>query len=129
MTTIDLTGKKFGRLTVEGVERGLKRDTFRWLCRCVCGATRMCRTGDLKAGRARDCFDCADVRRAARLRRAANRRKQLKSRDVGELTASLDADGLRRYERWEASCTKLRVKVSRVERVEVLREIVNTRAV
>lgn len=44
----DLTGKKFLNLTV--VERffGDKKDCAYWKCLCVCGKTKICRSGDLK---------------------------------------------------------------------------------
>lgn len=38
----DLTGRRFGTLTVNAREAG------RWLCRCDCGERRLARTGDLR---------------------------------------------------------------------------------
>jgi hypothetical protein len=123
MATLDLTGKKFGRLTVESVERTYNGKPI-WTCRCHCGKTRACRAGDLTAGRAKACFVCASELRRRRLKRQAKSRAR-KLSDVAKLTAMLDASGLRLYERWEASCEKLAVKVTKDERVEVLRELVN----
>ena len=34
---IDITGKKFGKLTVLGVHHLGKRNTQYWLCKCECG--------------------------------------------------------------------------------------------
>lgn len=51
----DLTGKRFGRLTVLGVDGKDKHNNYLWKCRCDCGeithATRTC----LKNGHKRSC--------------------------------------------------------------------------
>ncbi len=49
-TMTDLTGKRFGKLTVLGPgER--RRGRFTWRCRCDCGAVVDKRTDDLKSRR------------------------------------------------------------------------------
>lgn len=54
---IDLTGKRYGRLTV--IERGpdadTKRNRIRWKCICDCGNKVMVRPGDLKRGNTKSC--------------------------------------------------------------------------
>ena len=56
---IDLTGKKFGRLTV--VRRGADYISpggihrTRWLCECECGNETLVQEGTLKAGKVRSC--------------------------------------------------------------------------
>lgn len=52
---IDLTGKKFGRLTV--IKRsGSNRDgSAMWLCRCECGIEKIVRGTDLKNGKTKSC--------------------------------------------------------------------------
>lgn len=48
---VDLTGKKFGRLTViEKREPNKKRKTSMWLCRCECGNEKIIASHDLKHG-------------------------------------------------------------------------------
>ena len=52
---IDLTGQKFGRLTViERVENN-KHGKARWKCECECGNDVFIPTGDLKSGRTQSC--------------------------------------------------------------------------
>jgi hypothetical protein len=56
---IDLTGMRFGRLTViEQAEN--KGNARRWLCRCDCGGVRTVRIQALRAGATRSC-GCLDV--------------------------------------------------------------------
>lgn len=72
---IDLTGQKFGRLTV--IERAKDhiqtngRHTVCWLCKCECGNTCEIRSADLKRGATVSC-GCYNRDRA---KRGDNRRK------------------------------------------------------
>lgn len=54
----DLTGKRFGRLTVlsraEDYEKGTLR-RIRWLCLCDCGKTKVVRGSHLKSGASTSC--------------------------------------------------------------------------
>ena len=51
---IDLTGQRFGRLTViERVEKN--NNVVVWNCRCTCGNTREVRAGNLKSGGVKSC--------------------------------------------------------------------------
>ena len=53
--TIDLTGQKFGRLTVI---KNAGRDKYRqavWLCECDCGNTSVVNGGDLRSGNTKSC--------------------------------------------------------------------------
>lgn len=52
---IDLTGKKFTRLTViKEIGRSKRRDIL-WLCRCDCGKEKILPTRKLKSGEIRSC--------------------------------------------------------------------------
>lgn len=54
MSSIDLIGKKFGRLTV--IKRSAKCiRSGMWLCGCECGNWRIVRGSDLKSGNTRSC--------------------------------------------------------------------------
>lgn len=54
MSFLDLTGKKFGRLTV--LRLGKKRGyTFIWICSCECGRTSQAQSGNLKSGHTKSC--------------------------------------------------------------------------
>lgn len=50
---IDLTGKRFGRLTV--VERGQTTSNTMWRCKCDCGNETIVAYGNLKSGRTKSC--------------------------------------------------------------------------
>lgn len=60
---IDLTGKKFGKLTVLGIDyknvyrenSGKKRTIIYWLCQCECGNTTTIRGESLKNGITKSC--------------------------------------------------------------------------
>ena len=51
----DLTGKRFGRLTVIEYVGKDKHGLLTWLCKCDCGDTSKVRTGDLLSGSAKSC--------------------------------------------------------------------------
>lgn len=52
---IDLTGQKFGRLTVlERVDRN-KHGKVRWLCKCACGNVAVVLGESLRNGRTKSC--------------------------------------------------------------------------
>ena len=52
--SVDLTGQKFGKLTV--LEKaGLIKYQVYWYCECVCGAWALVRTADLRNGHAKSC--------------------------------------------------------------------------
>lgn len=46
---VDLTGKKFGRLTV------IERSESKWLCKCDCGNTKLVNGGHLVSGDTKSC--------------------------------------------------------------------------
>jgi hypothetical protein len=51
----DLTGKRFGRLTVAGPSGLASNGAFTWHCVCDCGAERDVRTGNLRSGTTQSC--------------------------------------------------------------------------
>jgi hypothetical protein len=54
MKALDLTGNKYGRLTV--IERaGLTRPGRHWLCLCDCGGEAVCSTNNLRRGISKSC--------------------------------------------------------------------------
>lgn len=52
---IDLTGKRFGKLTVVSREKGSIHGSPRWLCVCDCGNTCIVNGRDLRAEHTRSC--------------------------------------------------------------------------
>jgi hypothetical protein len=61
----DLTGNKFGRLTVLGLAAaGLDGKRARWACRCTCGKYSTHRPSALLAGNEDRCHDCSIKRMA-----------------------------------------------------------------
>lgn len=51
----DLTGQRFGRLTVVGDSGNRKGGQVCWICKCDCGNTTEVRTGNLKSGNTAGC--------------------------------------------------------------------------
>lgn len=51
----DLTGRRFGRLTVIGRAGSDKQGQAMWLCRCDCGTEKVVRGANLRHGRTRSC--------------------------------------------------------------------------
>lgn len=51
---LDLTGQRFGRLTVVAPAENIGRRTA-WLCRCDCGRETVVKTGRLRGGRTVSC--------------------------------------------------------------------------
>ena len=52
---IDITGQKFGKLTVLGLHHLGKRNARYWLCKCECGKETVQISADLKSGRTKSC--------------------------------------------------------------------------
>lgn len=50
----DLTGQRFGQLTVLGIEDRPGRKTY-WICQCDCGNTKTVRSDSLQSGAIRSC--------------------------------------------------------------------------
>lgn len=64
---VDLTGKKFGRLSVLHFHGVIGRRRL-WACRCVCKKYTVVEAGRLKSGRAKSCGCLAQEMSAVRLR-------------------------------------------------------------
>jgi hypothetical protein len=54
-TLIDLTGKKFGRLTVVSRAENDKRGRSRWVCTCTCGSQKVISGSKLRHHEVRSC--------------------------------------------------------------------------
>ena len=52
---IDLTGKRFGKLTVLSRAENSKANTAKWLCRCDCGNTCIVYGSSLRRGQTQSC--------------------------------------------------------------------------
>lgn len=52
---IDLTGQRFGRLTVLGLDEEKSTRKTYWVCQCDCGTVKSCRSDSLKAGNIVSC--------------------------------------------------------------------------
>lgn len=52
---IDLTGQRFGRLVVEGLESRAPTKNRRWICRCDCGTRRKILGTSLRGGMTHSC--------------------------------------------------------------------------
>lgn len=52
---IDLTGQRFGRLTVESFLYMDKNRHSMWICKCDCGKTKIVQSNNLKSGHTKSC--------------------------------------------------------------------------
>ncbi len=52
--TVDLTGQRFGKLTVLQRDKNKQRQTT-WLCQCDCGKQTVVLSGNLKSGNTQSC--------------------------------------------------------------------------
>lgn len=90
---IDLTGQRFGKLTVESQATSAADKSARWNCRCDCGNTCIIRGRSLRQGKVKDC-GCENVRFY-----------DLTGKRFGHLTAEVklppSKDG---KTRWQCSC-------------------------
>lgn len=117
----DLSGQKFGRLTVISFSHTDPKSGAVWLCKCDCGNDYLALAKTLKASRVISC-GCARLERAARLKaekaarleeeRAAKQRKREMRDDLtgevfGELTVlELYSKGKqKRADRWLCQCS------------------------
>ena len=103
----DLTGKRFGRLTVTGVDHN-KPDSggnnhFYWKCLCDCGNTTVVITSSLKNG---DTKSCGCLLTEASASRAKDRTIDLTGHKYGLLTVIERVDNPDRegYEAWRCIC-------------------------
>lgn len=100
MKLIDLTGKRFGRLTVvERVERKVylsgSADT-RWLCRCDCGTEKIVSSSRLRGGT----LSCGCLQREKALHQA----NDLTGQRFGRLVAIERAPNIGRLTAWRCQC-------------------------
>ena len=59
---IDITGKRFGKLTVLMREKNNMRGKSRWLCRCDCGETSIVEGVNLRNGHSKSCSSSCSQR-------------------------------------------------------------------
>lgn len=52
---IDLTGKKFGKLTVLYIDKENRMNYKRWICECECGNKKSIISGNLTSGNTTSC--------------------------------------------------------------------------
>ena len=67
----DLTGQKFGRLTVVERAENTPQGKARWLCKCECGGTTVATKSDLDLGKVKSC-GCLRKETTAELGRIAS---------------------------------------------------------
>lgn len=83
---IDLTGQRFGRLTVIGrgtsyvypetfsSKRKKRNKVTRWICRCDCGKTKEITSPALRKGRAKSCGCLAAEKASDRMKKMLDER-------------------------------------------------------
>lgn len=55
---IDLTGKRFGKLTVVGLAVDVPYKKKKWLCKCDCGNEAIVAGSNLQSGHTKNCIEC-----------------------------------------------------------------------
>jgi hypothetical protein len=78
MKRIDLTGQRFGRLTVIRYDHS-EHDGVHWLCKCDCGNEKVAAGYSLRSGQTRSCGCLANEVRAARAEHMRQGRKPKKA--------------------------------------------------
>ena len=107
----DLTGQKFGKLTVrERAPRVAGRTEAFWVCECECGAKRVASSYRLRQGEIKHCGRCRDKRPAA-TKDATTRREPKRQRAPLVVSRGFDAD-----ERAAIDAAIAAGKVTRIER-------------
>lgn len=109
---IDLTGQRFGDLTVLSYYGRDKSNQIMWLCRCNCGVEKAIRGGDLRSGKTISC-GCANRRitsemmkkRAEEKRNNPTYRKDLKGKKFNRLTV-IEFDKEKTMEKRQTSTQK-----------------------
>ena len=77
MKRIDLTGQRFGRLTVTRYDHS-EHDGAHWLCKCDCGTEKVIMQNNFIYGQTRSCGCLANEMRAARAEHMRQGRKPKK---------------------------------------------------
>lgn len=88
----DLTGQKFGLLTVKKLIGRANDRSFIWLCECQCGNTIEVSTCDLNRGKYTNCGCSDDLPR------------RLTNRKFGHLTALKRVGNYNHFTIWECQC-------------------------
>lgn len=73
---IDITGKRFGRLTAIREDGRDSHGIILWLCECDCGETCHIRSADLRHGAVKSC-GCLNSERLIRRNKALKKREQV----------------------------------------------------
>ena len=124
----DLTGKKFGWLTVLSRSENTKHGDARWLVACVCGVETMVRSCNLVSGNTASCGCSRNTGTVVRSEEARQRKREwanrryredpkfnLRARMANAIRISLKKHGGAKIGRWEAmvgyTVTELRVRL------------------
>lgn len=103
---VDLSGRRFGHLTVEKQDGNTKGGGAVWLCRCDCSAYTRPTGGDLRLGKATRCKSCASKDRFTTHGQSNTRLyrtwKQIHARCADKERAYYGARGISVCEEWSA---------------------------
>ena len=106
MKRIDLTGQRFGRLTVLHRVQRTDRKGVWWLCKCDCGGEKIVETAKLRHGVTRSCGCLADESKRNRAHSATHGKfDDLTGRRFGHLTVlARDTATPTGHIRWKCQC-------------------------
>ena len=91
---IDLTGCKFGRLTVLGIEGKRNSGELKWLCKCDCGSESVALTSNLTRGNSTSC-GCVNAEIRKKRHEEAECRKQARKEDAKQATINKRHDSFK----------------------------------
>lgn len=103
-TAIDLTGKRFDRLVVIGIDeqKTNKKRGIYWICQCDCGNIKSIRSENLRKGQTKSC-GCLNVETATK--KGKNNAKDLTGQRFGKLVVKRKTDERKgSFCVWECEC-------------------------
>lgn len=104
MSFIDLTGKKFNRLTVLSRAENDKYGRAQWNCFCECGKSIVVKAGNLKYGNTKGCGCLQNEPRKGK--------RDLTGITFGKLTVVKRAKSNKRHSMWECLCACGNTKIA-----------------
>lgn len=103
MQRLDLTGQKFGRLTVLSYAE-TRNGRARWLCRCDCGKEKTVDTASLKSGKTKSC-GCLNLEKAIeRIKGKKRNAIPMIGKRFGRLVVLSEVESSKREKRYLCQC-------------------------
>lgn len=130
---IDLTGRKFGRLTVISRAENDKHNKARWICQCDCGSTKDIGSWELRKEHSKSCGCLRKEATTSRNKKspyfwiytmalqhakASNKEFRLTYEDIVEFTTITECHYCKNHIKWEMHGTKHAYHGYRLDRMD-----------